>query len=171
MAKKRVTQIRWGKGVQQPLLMSRFALKSIRLIKSETKLTLRDGPIPSKSSISARNEFGARPETGSLLSNVFCEVLSFCEEETEPAVIIRCAYQATVLCKSKTYPSKKTLISHKNEIGAASVIQIWPFIRQYVHSHSLQMGLPPLTLPMAAFNWKIGQIQLSEQVKPAKPAV
>ena len=158
-------------GEQQSLLMSSFTLSSIRLIKSETKLTLRDGPIPSKFLISARNEFGACPKTRSLLSNVFCEVLSYYQDEAEPAVIIRCAYQAMLLCTSKTFPSKKTLLSYKDEIGAASVIQLWPFIRQYVHSHSLQMGLPPLTLPMAAVNRKTGQIQLSEQVKPAKPTV
>ena len=109
MAKKRVTKKRRGNGGQQPLLMSRFALSSIRLIKSETKLTSRDGPVPSKLSISARNEFGARPETCSLLSNVFCEVLSYYEDVTEPAVIIRCTYQATLLCTSKTFPSKKRL--------------------------------------------------------------
>ena len=158
MAKKRRTESK--SRIKPKSLLSRFELKTIQCVQTETRLNVRVGPLPKNSKVNVKSDCAASRDERTIKCNAYCELLSFYEGEDsgQPAVIIRCQYQVIYRCKIKSFPSKKTVDEHKSLISTTAMFQAWPFVRQYVHWMTTQMGLPSLTLPMMFVDDESGAI-------------
>ena len=143
-------------------VLSRFHLSEIRLLRSATSLSLRSGPLPSKTATQLQCNIGANKDERKLLADVECHVQTFYDKSSKetPAILITCAYQAVYECKSKRFPSAKAVKADHQIMVAAALSQTWPFIRQYVAWASTQMGLPALKVGMLTHDFTTGQLLL-----------
>lgn len=146
MAKKKTKKTK--STITKKSVMSRLELKQIRCTQSQTNLNIRIGPLPKKTNISVSGSLDIAKEQRAIKGNVNCEITSFYEGSDDPAISVQCNYQVIYGCITKSFPSKKILEEEAESIQAATTFTAWPFIRQYVHWMTSQMGVPPLPLPL-----------------------
>jgi len=148
MSKKKSAARRTGK-LSPITILTKFELKSIRLVSSSSNVSLQAGGLPKATKVEAECGLGASDDEDAVKVNVNCSVISrYAESDSEPAIRISCEYQAVYKFMGNEFPSHDELSESVDDISNAAMIQVWPFIRHYAFWISSQIGVPPITLPM-----------------------
>ena len=139
-----------------PSILRRFEIAQVRLVRSESKLEITKNKLPRHSQIKVAVECFPRKESRDALVDVRCVVNTRYEPKDDPSIVIGCIFQAVYHLKGKVFPRFGD--AGKAELSRVGLLQCWPYVRQFVHATSVQMGLPGLTLPIAFIDPSTNQI-------------
>lgn len=133
-------------------VLERFTLKNVRLVESVSRLSIHAQQPPGTAKLDVACHYGTDRDSKTLLANVSCAVESQLDPEVDAAdqsqVVFKCTYQSVYECRTKRFPSQKTLEEASDQVVASAILQLWPFVRHHIHWLSVQSGLPALLLPM-----------------------
>jgi hypothetical protein len=154
-----------------PQLVQLLTLKLIRLVSSESLLRLNAGGHPKNSKLVVKTKFGKSTEDETLGGELSCEVTSHYEGQSDPAIVIRCAFQMVyTMAGGASLPTEKQIKHESQQISAMLSIQAWPYVREHVQGMSLKMGLPALVLQPLVWSTFVEQGgRLRVELRPAGP--
>lgn len=154
MAKKKTTPSKKGRERNESQLTpetfaNALKLKSIRIVESNSKLSISAGIVPKESYVAYTVNVGSIENTSTTLGNVIVNVTSNRPDESvDPkkshfaiSFTVQCVYECTLELDKANPEIAKRLIT-------TTVMAAWPYARMLVHSLSTAMGLPPITLPL-----------------------
>jgi len=127
-------------------VVSRVALRLVRFIHSESFLNLTTGAIPPQASVNVETGFGRTADDKAIGGIVSFSLESRHENEPQPAIAISCKVQLIYEVVRGELPTSEQVRMEEPAITAMVSFQAWPYIREFVHSMTLKMALPPLVL-------------------------
>jgi len=132
-----------------PFSFENLDLQVVRMTSSQSKMELRGGAFPKKTTISVGANIGLSPEENTIKINVTCESETrYDESDADPAIFVKCEFQAVYGHPAGKPPSQESTEKNAEMATMVAMNTIWPYLRHHVFITTSQMGLPPLTLPL-----------------------
>lgn len=135
------------KGLLRTIRLTKgLSIRSLRLIESQTKLgEIKKGKLPGHANQGLIIAINIDESKQTACTKVKLEVAARYDEdpETKPAVSIGATFK--VIHALDKIPVARQM---GDAIARVSVMQVWPYWREFVSSMSVRMGLPPLPVPV-----------------------
>ena len=150
-------------------LANYFGIVGVRLCESHCLLSLDGGEFPKQIKINITVAYNVQKETKGVIIRCACEVSTLKEGDKPPAISIRAAYECLYQAKSaKAFSSVADAVP---ALSASAQFHAWPYLRRHIHQTTLDMGVPPIVLPMfvpGAGGQAIGKVGNAESKANAK---
>jgi hypothetical protein len=144
--RKRVRSLPTSRKAVPAQIVPRLRLNAIRLVYSECSLRLSENA-PKQTKLSITRSFGPAADGDGFRGELALDLTSEQDRETSPAIVIRCKFQMVYSLAKGPQPTKQQVKAEEDPIASMVGFQGWPYVREFVHSTTLKMGLPPLVLP------------------------
>jgi hypothetical protein len=145
MAKKRIQ----GGGLNRArIIIENCDVEDIRLVNSACSLLLEDGELPDnlESKIESEGKLLGRHESIGMMHRMQMRGFYTGKYEADPSPLyIEAVFAARYSISNKIEITERDLESFAHTI---SLLHVWPYWREFVHSMSCRMGLPPITIPL-----------------------
>ena len=129
-------------------LSDHFKLLGIRLSESRCKLSLDGDPLPEQVKINIQIVYSEQKATKGIIVRCACDVSTLAVGDKPPAVSIQAAYECLYQANSaKAFSGAKEAIP---ALSRSAQFHAWPYLRRLIHQTTLEMGVPPIVLPMFA---------------------
>jgi hypothetical protein len=127
-------------------VITRLRLGNIRLLHSETSLTIKGGKPPGNAKLGFSAEIGLSKDDKTVRGVIACAVDSCYDGEETPSVFIHCKYELLYAAQDGKLPTKGELKAEQKQIVNMLLFQAWPYVREFIHRSCLAMLLPPIIL-------------------------
>jgi preprotein translocase subunit SecB len=138
-------------------------LVDFRLVEAHCKQTVKVGPLPQRTGLSAQIETQLAPDAPNLFRVVIALtfVANYEEDSTEPAILVNAKFQLTFETKRIDLATKEALAPFGENLA---LFIAWPYWREHVNNVTARMSLPPFVIPLL----QRGLFQKEDET-PSKP--
>ncbi len=138
-------------------------LADIRLLSFSCEQNLQEGERPKHIDNKLDVEIGLSDDLKRI--RIICRLTltakNDIDSDEKSRFCVQATYRVMYKCAKAERPADEDLVAFGQATG---MLNIWPFWREFVHSSTSRMGLPPLTLPLFRF----GDMLIPRLPKPRK---
>ena len=129
-----------------PNLVDNFEIVVLRLCESRSLLLLDGSEIPTKITIQIHIAYSVDAPMKAVRIRCDCNTFTEHEADKPPAVTVSAAYECIYQAKTdKAMDSVEKLIP---ALSVSAQFHAWPYLRRHIHQASVDMGVPPILLPL-----------------------
>jgi preprotein translocase subunit SecB len=149
MAKKTTKKVSATKATTPQQLISKLALRHVRLITINSDLHIANNELPTETKIQFTSSLSHVAEDSTLRVDIEFSLHAEPKDSVvENPSFVKIEMHHQMLFSVNEDLNLKQIEQESEAIGATGALVVWPYIRELVHSISMRMGIPAFILPL-----------------------